>query len=48
MRNQDPFWDSMYDKGEGVPEDDRKAVKWFRLAAEQRHAEAVMEALKGL
>ena len=31
-------------KGEGVPEDGRKAVKWFRLAAEQRHAEAVMEA----
>ena len=30
----------MYDKGEGVPEDDRKAVKWFRLAAEQEHAEA--------
>ena len=30
----------MYDKGEGVPEDDRKAVKWFRLAAEQGHAEA--------
>ena len=25
----------MYDLGEGVPEDDREAVKWYRLAAEQ-------------
>ena len=25
----------MYDNGEGVPEDDREAVKWYRKAAEQ-------------
>jgi len=30
----------MYDNGEGVPEDDKQAVKWYRLAAEQGHAEA--------
>ena len=30
----------MYAKGEGVPEDDREAVKWFRLAAEQGDAMA--------
>ena len=29
-----------YAKGEGVPEDDRDAVKWYRLAAEQGHASA--------
>jgi TPR repeat protein len=26
---------NMYEFGEGVPEDDREAVKWYRLAAEQ-------------
>ena len=26
--------------GEGVPEDDAEAVRWFRLAAEQQHASA--------
>ena len=25
----------IYDNGEGVPEDDAEAVKWFRMAAEQ-------------
>ena len=30
----------MYAQGEGVPEDDAEAVKWFRLAAEQGHAAA--------
>ena len=30
----------MYATGEGVPKDDAKAVKWFRLAAEQGHAQA--------
>ena len=30
----------MYANGEGVPEDDKEAVKWFRLAAEQSHASA--------
>jgi uncharacterized protein len=25
----------MYDNGQGVPEDDKEAVKWYRLAAEQ-------------
>ena len=28
----------MYDNGEGVPEDDAEAVKWFRMAAEQGYA----------
>ena len=28
----------MCDEGTGVPEDDRKAVRWFRLAAEQGNA----------
>jgi uncharacterized protein len=30
----------MYDYGIGVPEDDKQAVKWFRLAAEQGYADA--------
>ena len=30
----------MYDEGEGVPEDDKQAVKWYRLAAEQGLADA--------
>ena len=30
----------MYANGEGVPQDDQKAVKWYRLAAEQGHARA--------
>ena len=30
----------MYAKGEGVPEDDAEAVKWFRKAAEQGDADA--------
>jgi hypothetical protein len=30
----------MYDNGEGVPEDDAEAVKWYRRAAEQGFAEA--------
>ena len=29
-----------YDNGEGVPEDDTEAVKWYRLAAEQGNANA--------
>ena len=28
----------MYYTGEGVPEDDTEAVRWFRLAADQGHA----------
>ena len=28
----------MYDRGWGVPEDDREAVSWYRKAAEQGHA----------
>ena len=31
---------AMYDQGEGVPEDDAEAVKWYRLAAGQGYAEA--------
>ena len=30
----------IYDNGYGVPQNDRTAVKWFTLAAEQRHAVA--------
>ena len=30
----------MYDNGEGVPEDDAEAVRWYRLAAEQGTAAA--------
>ena len=30
----------MYDKGEGVTQDNAEAMKWFRKAAEQGHAKA--------
>jgi hypothetical protein len=30
----------MYDSGNGVPEDDAEAVKWYRKAAEQGYADA--------
>ena len=30
----------MYEYGNGVPEDDEEAVRWYRLAAEQGHASA--------
>jgi len=30
----------MYDKGQGVPQDDAEAVKWYRKAAEQGDADA--------
>ena len=30
----------MYDRGDGVPEDDATAVRWYRMAAEQGHADA--------
>ena len=30
----------MYDTGRGVPEDDREAVRWYRLAADQGHVTA--------
>ena len=32
----------MYDKGEGVEQNDLEAVKWYRMAAEQGLAEAQM------
>ena len=28
----------MYDTGDGVPQDDARAVRWYRLGAEQGHA----------
>ena len=31
---------AMYDKGQGVPQNDKTAVKWFKLAAEQGYADA--------
>ena len=34
------FLGLMYDYGEGVPQDDAEAVRWYRLAAEQGHAGA--------
>ena len=30
----------MYDRGEGIPENDAEAVKWYRKAAEQDNASA--------
>ena len=30
----------MHDAGKGVPQDDAKAVEWYRLAAEQGHVKA--------
>jgi hypothetical protein len=30
----------MYEKGQGVPQDYKEAVKWYRLAAEQGYADA--------
>ena len=30
----------MYDNGNGVPEDDAEAVRWYRMAAEHGHASA--------
>ncbi len=30
----------MYDNGEGIPEDDAEAVKWYRKAADQGLANA--------
>ena len=30
----------MYRRGQGVPQDDKTAVKWYRLAAEQGYAPA--------
>ena len=30
----------MYDNGQGVPQDYKEAVKWYRLSAEQGFAEA--------
>ena len=30
----------LYDKGQGVPKNDKTAVKWYRLAAEQGNAYA--------
>ena len=30
----------MYANGEGVVEDDAEAVRWYRLAADQGHADA--------
>ena len=29
-----------YDEGEGVPQDDEEAVRWYRLAADQGDADA--------
>jgi uncharacterized protein len=33
----------MYAIGQGVPEDDAEAVKWYRKAAEQGHAECSIQ-----
>ena len=30
----------LYENGKGVPQDDKEALKWFRLAAEQENAVA--------
>ena len=31
----------MYENGRGFPQDDKEALKWYRLAAEQGLAEAI-------
>jgi hypothetical protein len=31
---------TIYDEGQGIPKDDSEAVKWYRKAAEQGHADA--------
>ena len=31
---------AMYEKGQGVPQDYKEAVKWYRLSAEQGYADA--------
>ena len=36
-----------YDTGEGVPQDDAEAVRWYRLAAEQGHASQRMQLTRG-
>ena len=33
-------WDMMYRQGQGVPQDYKEAVKWYRLSAEQGVADA--------
>jgi len=35
------FLGKMYDKGYGVTENDRTAIKWYRKAADQGHTDAV-------
>ena len=30
----------MYHEGQGVPEDNKEAIKWWRLSAEQRNEQA--------
>ena len=42
QRNADAqsYLGDMYDRGQGVPEDDAEAVRWYRLAAEQGLASA--------
>ncbi len=39
---------SMYEYGEGVPQDDKEAARWFRLAAEQGYAKALKVRLSEL
>ncbi len=34
------FLGIMYDQGQGVPQNDQEAVRWYRLAAEKRDASA--------
>ena len=33
----------MYDNGRGVPKDDAEAVKWYRKAADQGNADALVD-----
>ena len=39
-RGAGPALGLMYDTGEGVPQNDAEAVRWYRMAAEQGHAKA--------
>ena len=38
-----------YEEGQGVPQDDKTALKWYRLAAEQGHvaAQLIMQKMYG-
>ena len=38
----------IFDKGQGVPENDREAVRWYQMAADQGNASAQNTCLIGI